>query len=105
MKTFLPTFLAVLIAAGLALFVYDRFVLVPRLATRAGHGGQPGQRARTGQDIAVELDASVERSVAGARSAFDEQARPRMPAAPKMEKQAEQMRPPPRPPTRWRAPA
>ena len=93
MKNFLPTFLAVLIAAGLALFVYDRFVLVPRLeaASKATEVNLANAREQA-QDIATELDASVERSVAGARSAFDEQVAAEDARRAEMEQQAEQMR-------------
>lgn len=93
MKNFLPTFLAVLIAAGLALFVYDRFVLVPRLeaASKATEVNLANAREQA-QDIATELDARVERSVAGAKSAFDEQVAAEDARRAEMEKQAEQMR-------------
>ncbi len=74
MKTFLLTFLAVLLAASLALFVYDRFVLVPRMQ-------QAGQEARVNLDearaearqIVEELDASLENTVAETTEALDEQ--------------------------------
>ena len=93
MKNFLPTFLAVLIAAGLALFVYDRFVLVPRLeaASQATEVNLANAREQA-RDIATELDASVERSVAGAKSAFDQQVAAEDARRAEMEKQAEQMR-------------
>lgn len=93
MKNLLPTFLAVLVAAGLALFVYDRFVLMPRLET-AGKAAEVNlaNAREQAQDIATELDASVERSVAGAKSAFDEQAAAEDARRAEMEKQAEQMR-------------
>ena len=93
MKNFLPTFLAVLIAAGLALFVYDRFVLVPRLeaASQATAVNLANAREQA-RDIATELDASVERSVAGAKSAFDQQVAAEDARRSDMEKQAEQMR-------------
>lgn len=93
MKHFLPTFLAVLVAAGLALFVYDRFVLVPRLeaASRATEVNLANAREQA-QDIATELDASVERSVASAKSAFDEQTAAEDARRAEMEKQAEAMK-------------
>lgn len=92
MKNFLPTFLAVLIAAGLALFVYDRFVLVPRLerASQATEVNLANAREQA-KDIASELDASVGRSVAGAKSAFEEQAAAEDARRAGLEKQAEQL--------------
>ena len=93
MKNFLPTFLAVLIAAGLALFVYDRFVLLPRLelASKAGNFDAASARGQA-KDIAIELDASVKRSVASAKSAFDEQAAAEDSRRAELEEQAAQMR-------------
>lgn len=93
MKNFLPTFLAVLIAAGLALFVYDRFVLVPRLeaASQATEVNLANARDQA-KDIAVELDASVERSVASAKSAFEQQTAAEDARRAEMEKQAEAMK-------------
>lgn len=93
MKTFLQTFLAVLVAAGLALFVYDRFVLAPRLdeAGKAAQVNLADARAQA-QDIASELDASVERSVADAKSAFDEQAAAEDARRAELQKQGEQMK-------------
>ncbi len=93
MKNFLPTFLAVLVAAGLALFMYDRFVLAPRLqeVSEATQVNLASAREQA-KDIATELDASVERSVAGAKSAFDEQAAAEDARRAEMEQQAEQMR-------------
>lgn len=74
MKNFLGTFVAVLLAVGLALFAYDRLVLAPRLE-------QAGEAARVSLDearaeaarIATDLDASVDRTVSDARQAFDTQ--------------------------------
>ena len=93
MKNFLSTFLAVLIAAGLALFVYDRFVLLPRLelASKAGNFDAASARGQA-KDIAIELDASVKRSVASAKSAFDEQAAAEDSRRAELEEQAAQMR-------------
>lgn len=92
MKTLLPTFLAMLIAAGLALFVYDRFVLVPRLevASKTAEVNLANARQQA-TDIAIELDASVERSVAGAKSAFDQQAAAEDVRRAELEQQARQM--------------
>ena len=93
MKNFLPTFLAVLVAAGLALFVYDRFVLAPRLekVSQAAQVNLADAREQANQ-IATELDASVERSVADAKAAFDEQTQAEDARRAELEKQAEQMR-------------
>ena len=93
MKTFLPTFLAVLLAAGLALFLYDRVVLVPRLevASQAAEVNIANAREQA-RDIAVELDASVGRSVANAKSAFDEQVAAEDARRAELEKQGDQMR-------------
>lgn len=75
MKNFLLTFTAVLLAAGLALFAYDRLVLKPRLE-EVGRSAQVSlQEARNeAQEIAENLDAEVTRSVANAKTALDEQA-------------------------------
>jgi hypothetical protein len=93
MKNFLPTFLAVLVAAGLALFVYDRFVLAPRLekVSETAQVNLADAREQANQ-IATELDASVERSVADAKTAFDEQAKAEDERRAELEKQAEQMK-------------
>lgn len=93
MKNFLPTFLAVLVAAGLALFVYDRFVLAPRLekVSQAAQINLADAREQANQ-IATELDASVERSVADAKAAFDEQAQAEDARRAELEEQAEQMK-------------
>ncbi|MFY2762958.1 pilin [Arenimonas sp. MALMAid1274] len=93
MKNILPTFLAVLLAAGLALFVYDRFVLAPRLE-KAGEAARVSldQAREEAQGIARELDASVERSVAGARAALDQQASDEEARRIELERQAKEMR-------------
>lgn len=93
MKNFLPTFIAVLLAAGLALFIYDRYVLAPRL-DEAGEAARVSltEAREEAKGIASELDASVERSVAGARAAFDEQAQAEDVRRAELEKQAEEMR-------------
>lgn len=75
MKNFLLTFTAVLLAAGLALFAYDRFVLAPRLHSLEGTERVALTEARReAQQIAADLDAEVDRSVADAKAALDEQA-------------------------------
>lgn len=75
MKNFLLTFVAVLLAAGLALFAYDRWVLAPRLTSLEGSERVALTEARQeAQQIAAELDAEVDRSVADAKAALDEQA-------------------------------
>lgn len=75
MKNFLLTFVAVLLAAGLALFAYDRLVLAPRLHSLEGTERVALNEARQeAQQIAAELDAEVDRSVADAKTALDEQA-------------------------------
>lgn len=75
MKNFLLTFVAVLLAAGLALFAYDRFVLGPRLNSLEETERVALTEARQeAQQIAADLDAEVDRSVADAKAALDEQA-------------------------------
>ena len=75
MKNFLLTFVAVLLAAGLALFAYDRLVLAPRLTSLEGSERVALTEAREeARQIAIELDAEVDRSVADAKAALDEQA-------------------------------
>jgi hypothetical protein len=75
MKNFLLTFVAVLLAAGLALFAYDRFVLGPRLQSLEGTERVALTEARQeARQIAAELDAEVDRSVTDAKAALDEQA-------------------------------
>lgn len=93
MKTFLPTFLAVLVAAGLALFLYDHFVLAPRLEKvgEASRVSLADAREQANQ-IASDLDASVDKSVADARSAFDEQVQAEDSRRAELELQADQMR-------------
>ncbi len=73
-KTFFLTFVAVLVAVGLALFVYDRLVLQARLAdvAEAAHISLDQVRAEA-QDIAGDLADSVERSTSDARTALEEQ--------------------------------
>ena len=107
MKSLLPIFLAVLVAAGLSLFVYDRFVLAPRLEQASEQTRANLDEARVNleesrinldqarveaQSIASELDASVDRSVADARAAMDEQAATEYARRADLEKQAESMR-------------
>lgn len=75
MKNFLLTFVAVLLAAGLALFAYDRFVLGPRLQSLEETERVALTEARQeARQIAAELDAEVDRSVTDAKAALDDQA-------------------------------
>lgn len=75
MKHFLLTFFAVLLAAGLALFAYDRFVLGPRLQSLEETERVALDEARQeAREIAADLDAEVDRSVTDAKAALDDQA-------------------------------
>lgn len=75
MKNFLLTFVAVLLAAGLALLAYDRIVLKPRLEEIGRAEAVSLEEARAeARRIADELDSEVDRSVSDARKALDEQA-------------------------------
>jgi hypothetical protein len=81
MKQFLATLIAVLIGGFLALLGYDHFIVQPREAAVA-RVDQPQAQAQvdlTGartdaQQVAAEVEASVQRSVNGAREAMDTQA-------------------------------
>lgn len=88
MKQFVVTLAAVLIGGFLALLGYDHFVVKPREAAamqaQAGAASTQQQavpqldleQARTeAQQVAAEVEASVQRSVSGARDAMDAQAK------------------------------
>jgi hypothetical protein len=84
MKNFLIVLLAVLIGGFLALLGYDRLVVQPRaaaVAKAAAKAQMPDakldlQQARTeAKQVADEVEASVQRSVQGARDAMDVQAK------------------------------
>ena len=87
MKQFVITLAAVLIGGFLALLGYDHFVVKPRetaaAQTEANTRAQQQkvaqvdlERARTeAQQVASEVEASVQRSVSGARDAMDAQAK------------------------------
>lgn len=73
MKNFAVTFFAAALGLLVALFIYDRLVLAPRIAeaTAAPALGEARNEARA---ISEELDASVKKSVDGARQAMSDQA-------------------------------
>ena len=81
MKQFILTLVAALIGGFLALLGYDRFIVQPREAAaikaKAPANAQVDLgRARTeAQQVAAEVEASVQRSVEGAREAMDAQAK------------------------------
>ncbi|NOT89600.1 MAG: hypothetical protein HOP03_15680 [Lysobacter sp.] len=86
MKQFVITLIAVLVGGFLALLGYDRFIVQPReaAAAEAAAKAQAGPanpqvdlgRARAeAQQVAAEVEASVQRSVDGAREAMDAQAK------------------------------
>lgn len=88
MKQFVLTLTAVLIGGFLALLGYDRFIVQPREAAAAkAEAAAKAQtppanaqvdlgRARTeAQQVAAEVEASVQRSVEGARETMDAQAK------------------------------
>lgn len=74
MKSFLITFASVLLGAALILFVYDRYVLEPRLQ-KAGEDARVNlDEARSeARQIVEELDASLESTVSQTTAALDEQ--------------------------------
>lgn len=77
MKSFLLTLLAVLVGATLVLFAYDHFLVRPREAALLERMSAPPDLARLraeAQEIAADAEASVQRSVEGARAAMDAQA-------------------------------
>lgn len=80
MKQFVITLIAVLVGGFLALLGYDRLVVQPRQAAAAKAVAPPDakvdlQQARTeAKQVADEVEASVQRSVQGARTAMDAQA-------------------------------
>ncbi len=81
MKQFILTLIAVLVGGFLALLGYDRLVVQPREAAAAKAVALPDakvdlQQARTeAKQVADEVEASVQRSVQGARTAMDAQAK------------------------------
>lgn len=79
LKQFFIILAAVLIGVLAALFLHDRFIVQPREAARAADvaraaGINLAKAHAEADDIAANLDASVERSVSGARQALDAQA-------------------------------
>lgn len=80
MKQFVITLIAVLVGGFLALLGYDRLVVQPREAAAAKAAAPQEaridlQQARTeAKQVADEVEASVQRSVQGARTAMDAQA-------------------------------
>lgn len=88
MKQFILTLIAVLVGGFLALLGYDRFVVQPRDAAAAKVGASAeadaapavaqvdlGRARADAQQVAAEVEASVQRSVDGAREAMDAQAK------------------------------
>ncbi len=86
MKQFVITLIAVLVGGFLALLGYDRLVIQPRNAaasktesdvkaqTPPGAQVDLDQARADAQQVAAEVEASVQRSVSGAREAMDAQA-------------------------------
>jgi Pilin (bacterial filament) len=88
MKQFILTLIAVLIGGFLALLGYDRFIVQPRedaaaraeaSATAQTASANPqvdlGRARAEAQQVAAEVEASVQRSVEGARETMDAQAK------------------------------
>jgi Pilin (bacterial filament) len=77
MKQFVLTAAGCLIGVLIALFVYDSFIVQPReLALQQKETSAALERARAeGRDITKNIDASVQKSVAEAKAAFDAQAK------------------------------
>lgn len=74
-RQFLVTAIAVLLGAGVVLWAYDRFVVQPRAAEAdAGLRMDLSQARMQARQVAADLDASVQRSVADSRDAMQEQA-------------------------------
>ena len=72
LRTFVAAFLGAVVGVALVLFAYDRFVVQPRVAEQARRAAVDLAEGRAdAQGIAEQLDASVDRSVDRARSAFD----------------------------------
>lgn len=75
MKQLATSLLGALLGIGLALFVYDRFIVQPREAKRAEAAtldlSQAGEEAKK---ITQSVDASIKQSVDSARQAFEAQA-------------------------------
>src|SRR5688572_22601163 len=68
MRAFIAAFLGAVVGVALVLWAYDRLVVQPRLAAQAVDLAEGRADA---EGIAQDLDASVDRSVGRARSAFD----------------------------------
>jgi hypothetical protein len=68
MRAFIAAFLGAVVGVALVLWAYDRFVVQPRLAAQAVDLAEGRADA---EGIARGLDASVDRTVDRARSAFD----------------------------------
>jgi hypothetical protein len=73
MKNFAITFFAAVLGLLLALFVYDRLVLAPRIA-EATAAPALGEARNEAKAISDELDASVKKTVEGAKQAMSDQA-------------------------------
>ena len=72
LRGFIAGFLGAVVGVALMLFAYDRFVVQPRAAEQARRQAVDLAEGRAdAEGIADQLDASVDRSVDRARSAFD----------------------------------
>jgi hypothetical protein len=72
LPAFVAAFLGAVVGVALVLFVYDGYVVQPRAAAQAERAQLDlAERRVDAQGIADHLDASVDRSVDRARSAFD----------------------------------
>ena len=72
LRGFIAGFLGAVVGVALVLFAYDRFVVQPREAEQARAAAVDLAEGRAdAEGIADQLDASVDRSVDRARSAFD----------------------------------
>jgi hypothetical protein len=68
LRAFVGAFLGAVVGVSLVLFGYDRFIVQPR---EAAHQVDLAEGRADAQGIAASLDASVDRTVHRARSAFD----------------------------------
>lgn len=73
MKNFAVTFFAAALGLLVVLFIYDRLVLAPRI-TEATAAPALGEARNEAKAISDELDASVKKSVEGAKQAMSDQA-------------------------------
>ena len=75
MKQLAVTLFGTLFGVGLALFLYDHFIVQPREASRVEAAALDlSGAAEQARHITTSVDASVQQSIAGAQQAFDAQA-------------------------------